>query len=184
MRPKNAIWKRVLLSAWLVWLLDIGTKTWALASLSDKSSVRILGDFLTLTLTKNSGAAFSFATGGAAVLGLFAIVVVFAIGYWAPKITSRPWGYVLGLVLGGSLGNLTDRLFRSSGKSGVFKGEVIDWIRVPHWPIFNIADSAIVVAAVVATILSIRNISPITDRRSDDSSQHKTHSQDEDTNGP
>lgn len=64
----------------------------------------------------------------------------------------------MGLVLGGSLGNLTDRIFRGGG--GAFRGHVIDWIALPHWPIFNLADSAIVIAAVLATFLSFRNVTP------------------------
>ena len=151
----------MLLVAWLVWLVDVGSKTWALASLEGRAPVKVLGDFLKLTLTKNSGAAFSLGTGRTALLSVFAILVIVAIGYWSPKITSRSWGYVLGLVLGGSLGNLTDRIFRTEDGVGSFRGHVIDWIQLPHWPIFNMADSAIVIAAVVAAILSMRNVAPI-----------------------
>jgi signal peptidase II len=61
--------------------------------------------------------------------------------------------------LGGVLGNLTDRIFR---QPGFLNGNVIDWIQIPHWPVFNLADSAITVAALIAFILSLRNISPIT----------------------
>ena len=64
----------------------------------------------------------------------------------------------MGLALGGILGNLTDRIFR---EPGFFTGHVIDWIELPNWPVFNVADSAIVVAAVIAVLLSIKNISPI-----------------------
>ena len=64
---------------------------------------------------------------------------------------------MLGLALGGILGNLTDRIFRAPG---FFTGHVIDWIQLPNWPVFNLADTAIVVAASIAVILSIRNISP------------------------
>jgi signal peptidase II len=63
------------------------------------------------------------------------------------------------LVLGGVLGNLTDRIFR---EPGFLQGHVIDWIQLPRWPVFNVADSAIVIAAVMAIILTIRNIAPIT----------------------
>jgi len=80
--------------------------------------------------------------------------------YWlsAQSDTSKGWSVVLGLALGGILGNLTDRIFRSPG---FFTGHVIDWIQVPNWPVFNLADSAIVVAASIAVVLSIRNISPM-----------------------
>lgn len=164
-----------MLVAWLVWLIDVGSKTLALAHLEGKAPVKLLGDFLKLTLVKNSGAAFSIGTGAATLLSAFAILVIIAIGYWSPKITSLPWGYVLGLVLGGSLGNLTDRIFRSEGGLGSFRGYVIDWIELPRWPIFNLADSAIVIAAVIAAFLSIRNVAPI--------SSVKTFEEGDDVNG-
>lgn len=138
-------------------MLDVATKSWALSHLEGEPKVRILGNFLTLTFAKNSGAAFSIGGNGTLFLSLFTVLVIFLIGRWTPKVTSRPWGYVLGLALGGSLGNLTDRAFRGEG---AFRGHVIDWIALPHWPIFNIADSAIVMAALLATFLAYRNVSP------------------------
>ncbi len=68
---------------------------------------------------------------------------------------STPWAVALGLALGGIFGNLADRIFR---EPGMLRGEVVDWIQLPNWPIFNIADSAVVCAAVLVTILSIKNI--------------------------
>jgi signal peptidase II len=158
LRPKNPIWKVVLLIGWAVWFADVLTKTWALAFLEGREDVKVLGNFLKLTLAKNSGAAFSMGEGGTIFLTLFSITVIFLIGYWTPKVTSRSWGCVIGLVLGGSLGNLTDRIFRSG--DGAFRGHVIDWISLPRWPIFNLADSAIVIAAVLATFLTFRNVTP------------------------
>lgn len=162
LRRKFPIWGSVLFVAALVWATDFVSKNWAINSLSGSEPRKILGDFLVLTFTKNSGAAFSFATGGALLLATFAIIVILAIGYWAPRITSRRWGIVLGLVLGGTLGNLSDRIFRATIESGTMKGQVIDWIQLPHWPVFNVADSSIVVAALFATFLSLRNIAPLT----------------------
>ena len=78
--------------------------------------------------------------------------------YFAPRITSKGWSWVLGLVLAGVLGNLTDRLFR---EPGFLRGHVIDWIQLPNWPVFNLADTAIVVAAAIAIVLSVRNIPPV-----------------------
>jgi len=179
LRRDSPIWIRVLLVAWLVWLLDVGSKAWALATLENQEPRKILGDFLTLTLAKNSGAAFSFATSGAVLLASFSILVVCAIGFWARRLTSLPWAYVFGLVLGGSLGNLSDRIFRASPQRGAFRGQVIDWIELPHWPIFNLADAAIVIAAVLSAVLSIRNIAPIspsspTDQERRDDGPHGT----------
>ncbi len=168
MRAKQPIWIHVLFAAWLVWMVDVATKTWALATLEGKAPRHIIGTFLQFTFTRNSGAAFSFAPGGTIFLTTFALIVVGAIAYWARKITSGSWGIVLGLVLGGSLGNLTDRVFRTGTTHGFARGEVIDWIQTPHWPIFNVADSAIVIAALLAMILSIRNIVPISPQVLDD----------------
>jgi signal peptidase II len=70
-------------------------------------------------------------------------------------VKSTPWAVALGLALGGIFGNLADRIFR---EPGMLRGEVVDWIQLPNWPIFNIADSAVVCAAVLVTILSIKNI--------------------------
>ena len=158
MRQFSTHWKRLYAIAWAIWLLDFATKSWALNSLDSRNPVKLLGDFLQLTLLKNSGAAFSLAQGATVIFTIFAILVVAAIAYYSIKITSFGWSIVLGLALGGVLGNLTDRIFRSPG---FFTGHVIDWIQLPNWPVFNLADSAIVVAASIAVILSIRNISPM-----------------------
>jgi signal peptidase II len=157
-RPSSNLWKRLYTIAWAVWLLDFATKVWAINNLSASNPTKIIGDFLRLTLIRNSGAAFSLAQGATIIFTLFAIFVVAAIAYFAPRVTSRGWSVVLGLALGGVLGNLTDRIFRSPG---YFTGHVIDWIELTHWPVFNLADTAIVVAAGIAVILSIRNISPM-----------------------
>jgi signal peptidase II len=151
-------WKRLYTIAWAVWLLDFATKSWALNTLDSRNPVKLLGNFLQLTLLKNSGAAFSLAQGATIIFTFFAIAVVGAIAYYSTKITSFGWSIVLGLALGGILGNLSDRIFRAPG---FLTGHVIDWIQLPNWPVFNLADSALVVAAALAVILSIRNISPM-----------------------
>ena len=158
MRLISTHWKRLYTIAWAIWLLDFATKSWALNTLDSRNPVKLIGNFLQLTLYKNSGAAFSLAQGATIIFTFFAISVVAAIAYYSIKITSFGWSIVLGLALGGILGNLTDRIFRAPG---FFTGHVIDWIQLPNWPVFNLADSAIVVAASIAVILSIRNISPM-----------------------
>ncbi len=150
--------RRLFATAWTIWLIDFATKTWALNSL-DLQPRKVIGSLLQLTLVKNSGAAFSIATGFTFFFSLLALAVVLAVTYFAPRITSGGWQISIGLLLGGVLGNLTDRIFR---EPAFFSGHVIDWIQIPHWPVFNIADSAISVAALIAFILSLRNIPPIT----------------------
>jgi len=149
--------RRLFAVAWTIWALDFVTKAWALSSFASEPK-KILGTFLQFTLIKNSGAAFNFATGFSLLFTLVAVVVVVGVSYFAPRITSRGWLTALGLLLGGVLGNLTDRIFRSPE---FFQGHVIDWIQIPHWPVFNLADSAISIAALLAFILTLRNVPPI-----------------------
>jgi signal peptidase II len=151
--------RRLFATAWTIWLFDFATKTWALTSLSSSEPRKIIGSFLQLTLVHNPGAAFSFATGFTLVFSLLALSVVVAVVYFAPKITSGGWQLCIGLLLGGVLGNLTDRIFR---EPSFLNGHVIDWIQIPSWPVFNLADSAICIAAFIAFVLSLRNVPPIT----------------------
>ncbi|MDO8646702.1 MAG: signal peptidase II [Candidatus Planktophila sp.] len=156
-------WRTLLSVAWLVWILDLATKAWAVSQLAHREPIKILGSFFQLTFVRNSGAAFSIASNATLLLSLFGIIVALGVIYFAPKITSKGWSVVLGLVLGGVLGNLMDRIFR---EPSFLRGHVIDWMQFPHWPIFNIADSAIVLAAALAMILTARNISPISTKES------------------
>ena len=153
------MWQTLFGVAWFVWILDLATKIWAVSALSNKPDIEVFGSFFKLTLVRNSGAAFSFAEGATMLLSIFGLFVLAAIFYFSPRITSKGWAVVLGLVMGGILGNLVDRIFR---EPGVLRGHVIDWMQLPNWPIFNIADSAIVIAALISMVLSARNIPPIT----------------------
>ena len=157
-------WRTLYGVAWLVWVLDLATKLWAVSTLSDRSNIKVLGDFFQLTLVRNPGAAFSIAEGATIFLTLFGFFVLAIIFYYSVKITSKGWSVVLGLAMGGILGNLVDRIFR---EPGVLRGHVIDWLQVPNFPVFNIADSAIVIAAGISMLLSLRNIPPITRVKSD-----------------
>jgi len=151
-------WRTLFSVAWFVWILDLATKLWAVSTLSHRSDIKVIGSFFKLTLVRNSGAAFSLAEGATIFLSIFGILFLCAILYFSPRITSKGWAVVLGLVMGGTLGNLVDRIFR---EPGVLRGHVIDWMQLPNWPIFNIADSAIVIAALIAMVLTARNIPPI-----------------------
>lgn len=160
MRPQfipgktRTIW----LTAWTIWLFDYATKSWALSNFSSDPQP-VIGTLLQFTLLKNSGAAFSLASGFTLIFSLLAVAVIATIVRYAARITSRGWSTCAGLLLGGVLGNLTDRIFR---EPGFFLGHVIDWIQIPNWPIFNIADIAISTAALLAFIQTMRNVPPIT----------------------
>lgn len=145
------------LTAWTIWLFDYATKAWALIAL-DNEPKKILGTLLQFTLVKNSGAAFNLAGSFTAIFSVIAVLVIATIVRYAHMITSRGWLTCAGLLLGGVLGNLTDRIFR---EPGFFIGHVVDWIQIPHWPVFNIADSAITVAALIAVIQTMRNVPPV-----------------------
>lgn len=160
MRPqfKSGKTRTIWLIAFTIWLFDFASKTWALSNFSSDPQP-VIGTLLQFTLLKNSGAAFSFASGFTLIFSLLAIAVVATIIRFAGRITSRGWLTCAGLLLGGVLGNLTDRAFR---EPGFFLGHVIDWIQIPNWPIFNIADIAISSAAFLAFIQTMRNVPPIT----------------------
>jgi signal peptidase II len=118
--------------------------------------VRLLDGLITLQLIFNAGAAFSFGTSYTAVIALIALGTVFLIIRTARRLRSAGWAVALGLLLGGTLGNLSDRLFRAPGP---LRGRVVDWINLPHFPwTFNIADSAITCAAVLIAVLALRNV--------------------------
>ncbi|WP_328589265.1 signal peptidase II, partial [Actinomadura logoneensis] len=134
---------------------DIVSKIVVVASLTDGDTVRLLGGLLTLRQTRNSGAAFSIGTGYTFVFTIIALGVVVAIVRTARNLRSAPWAVCLGLLLGGALGNLVDRVFRAPG---LFKGHVVDWIELPHWPVFNLADSAICCGGALAVLLAARGL--------------------------
>lgn len=159
MRPNFAVSKTltIWLTAWTIWLFDYATKSWALTSFSANPQP-VIGDFLRFTLVKNPGAAFSIASGFTILFSLLAVVVIATIIRFASRIVSRGWLTCAGLLLGGVLGNLTDRIFR---EPGFFLGHVIDWIQIPHWPVFNIADIAISTAAFIAFLQAVRNVPPV-----------------------
>lgn len=139
-------------TALIVLVLDIISKVTVVANLSGRQ-VRLLGGFLTLLVSRNPGAAFSIGTSMTVVFSAIAIGVIIVILRTSRQIRSVPWALTLGLLLGGATGNLIDRIFRYPGP---FRGYVVDWIEIPHWPVFNLADSAIVCGGVLAVLLSAR----------------------------
>lgn len=138
---------------------DAVTKFVAVAQLSDRPPVRVLGGVLTLRLVRNSGAAFSVGDSFTLVFTVVSIVVAAVITGVAWRTSSMPWAVTLGLLLGGALGNLADRILRPPAPfREPFQGRVVDWIQLPHWPVFNLADTAIVCGGVVAVILAARGL--------------------------
>ena len=138
-----------------VFAADVITKIIVVAAFTPYHQVKVIGTLLTLDLVRNSGAAFSFGPGITIVFTLIAVSVIFFIVRTSRRLHSIAWAVTLGLLLGGAAGNLTDRLLRSPG---VFRGEVVDWIQLPHWPVFNVADSCIVCGGVLAVVLAARGI--------------------------
>nr|WP_035749814.1 signal peptidase II [Parafrankia discariae] len=145
----------VALTALCLIALDIGTKLLAVARLSGRAPIEIIPGVLDLRLTRNSGAAFSLAGGATVILSLIALAVVAVVVVTARRLASVGWAFVFGAMVGGALGNLIDRLFRAPGP---LRGHVVDFVHIHHWPIFNVADSAIVCGGVLAVILSLRGI--------------------------
>jgi signal peptidase II len=146
----------------ITFALDLITKNWAETSLQNQEPIRVLGDFLKFTYATNPGAAFNFATNATVVLSSLKLCVAAFIIYYMTKAVETRWAIGLALLFGGVVGNLFDRATREPGN---WQGEVIDWIQIPNWPVFNIADSAIVSAGFFMTYLAIKNISPTVDNQ-------------------
>lgn len=135
--------------------LDVTSKLLAVAHLSGRAPVEVVPGVLDLRLTRNPGAAFSLAGGATVLFSVVALAVVGVIVRTVRRLRSAAWALVLGLLLGGALGNLADRLLRAPGP---LRGHVVDWIHLHHWPVFNVADSAIVVGGLLAVVLSARGV--------------------------
>jgi signal peptidase II len=134
-------------------VLDVITKVIAVAGLEGETPIELLGGLLRIQVTRNSGAAFSIGSGLTLVFTLIAAGVVAYILRTAPRLRSLPWAVTLGLLLGGATGNLIDRVVRGPAP---LRGHVVDWIELPHWPVFNLADTAIVCGGVLAVLLAFR----------------------------
>ncbi len=137
--------------------LDQGVKALVVANLPYGQVVPVLGDALQLLYVRNPGAAFSFAVNMTWVFSIVSTAVVVAIVVYARRIRSMWWAIVLGMLLGGALGNLLDRLFREPGFG---RGHVVDFISTPWMmpAIYNIADSFICVSMVVFVLLVVLGV--------------------------
>ena len=139
----------------LALLADIGTKVLAVDRLTDHPPVRLVGDLLQLNLARNPGAAFSTGTSFTPVISIVAAVAAVVTLRFLVRVRTSLWALALGLLLAGILGNLVDRLFREPGP---LRGHVVDFLQLPHWPVFNLADMCINVAAALIVVQAARGV--------------------------
>ena len=151
-----------------VYLVDQIAKVLVVQSLYEGQQIQVLGQLLQFHFVKNPGAAFSIGSGSTWIFSIVGVGVLGFVIWYAPRIRSTAWAVLFGLLLGGLLGNLTDRLFREPG-FGV--GHVVDFLQIPLLPaIFNLADVAIVSSMVLFLILTIRGIG-LDGKRPDDEAE-------------
>ena len=136
----------------VIYLLDQLSKWWAISELTDEPPRDLIGSFLRLDLIRNPGAAFSIGTGNTWLLTIVAVVVLIVVIRVSRRLGSAGWAWALGLLLGGALGNLTDRIIREPGFG---QGHVVDFLDYNGWFIGNIADIAIVSAAILIGLLAV-----------------------------
>ncbi|WP_329789704.1 signal peptidase II [Lentzea sp. DG1S-22] len=137
--------------------LDVLTKVLSVAFLEGADPIKVFGGALYLTFVRNPGAAFGLAEGWTWILALIALGVVGFILWISRNLRSQGWAVGLGLVLGGAVGNLADRLFREPGP---MRGHVVDFLSLfdPFgrvWPVFNVADMAIVGGGATIIVLAL-----------------------------
>jgi signal peptidase II len=145
------------ITAVLAVALDQVVKALSTHHLTEGDPVRVLGGLIYLSLLRNGGAAFSFGTGVTWVFPVITLAVIVWIAWMGRRLRSVPWAIALGLVLGGALGNLIDRLFRAPGP---FRGHVVDMLSLfaPYgkgFAVFNIADSCLTVGVILAVLLEL-----------------------------
>ncbi|MET9446351.1 signal peptidase II [Streptomyces cinerochromogenes] len=141
----------------VAYAVDLISKMLVVSRLEGRAPIQVVGDLLELHAIRNPGAAFGFGAAFTVIFTLIAAAVIVVIIRLARKLYSFPWAVALGLLLGGALGNLTDRIFRAPG---VFEGEVVDFIAPKGFAVFNLADSAIVCGGVLIVLLSFRGLDP------------------------
>lgn len=172
-QPRRRLWLLVSIAV-TVLVLDVVTKALAVKLLTPNQPVSIIGDTVTWTLVRNPGAAFSLAAGYTLVLTVIATGVVVGIVWMAPRLVSPWWALGLGMILGGALGNLMDRFFRGPAP---LQGHVIDFVSIGWWPVFNVADPAVVGGAALLVGLSFfgYDFDTVGRRGSDDDSAESEH---------
>ncbi|MDW8472386.1 signal peptidase II [Streptomyces scabiei] len=141
----------------LAYALDLVSKMIVVARLEHHEPIEIIGEWLKFEAIRNAGAAFGFGEAFTIIFTVIATIVIVVIARLARKLYSLPWAIALGLLLGGALGNLADRIFRAPG---VFEGAVVDFIAPKGFAVFNLADSAIVCGGILIVLLSFRGLDP------------------------
>jgi signal peptidase II len=139
----------------VAYAVDTATKAMAVHWLSDRGPVEVVGQWFVLTLAFNKGASFSMGTSHTLVFSLIAIAATVVVLWVARRLGSTGWAVGLGFLLAGVVGNLTDRVFRGEE---VLRGHVVDFLAFPNFPVFNVADVCINIAAAVIIIQAVRGV--------------------------
>jgi signal peptidase II len=150
------------------------SKRAAVAHLTDRDDVHVVGDVLQLHLTRNPGAAFSLGTGFTVALTCLAIVATVVVVLVSRRVVDRVWAAALGALFAGITGNLTDRMVRDPAP---FRGHVVDFLQLPNWPIFNVADISINIGVALILVQVFRGI------RMDGTRLHRDEDADADDSG-
>jgi signal peptidase II len=143
----------MLATAAVVVALDQLAKWWAESALDDGHTIHVIWT-LQFNLVRNPGTAFSLGRSLGPLLGVLAVVIVLALVRFGRMVSNLPTALALGLVLGGAVGNLVDRIFRSG--SGFLGGHVVDFVDFQWWPVFNVADAGIVVGGILLALVAMR----------------------------
>jgi signal peptidase II len=156
-QPPSATRHRLLFAAVALaaYALDVGTKLVAVARLTPDDPVDVVGGLLRFELVRNPGAAFSTGTSYTVLLSGIAVIAAGVVLRFGRRLGDRTWAVALGLLLAGVAGNLTDRVFR---EPGFLRGHVVDFLELPHWPVFNVADMLIDAAVLLIVVQTWRGV--------------------------
>jgi signal peptidase II len=135
--------------------VDLVTKVVAAHRLTPGEPLEVVGSLLRFDLVRNPGAAFSTGTSYTVLLSVIALVAAGVVIRFGRRLGDRTWAVALGLLLAGVCGNLTDRVFR---EPGVLRGHVVDFMELPHWPVFNVADMLIDAAVILIIVQTWRGV--------------------------
>jgi signal peptidase II len=135
--------------------VDLVTKVLAVRHLTSGAPVDVVGSLLRFDLVRNPGAAFSTGTSYTLLLSVIAVIAAAVVIRFGRRLGDPTWAVALGLLLAGVCGNLTDRIFR---EPGFLRGHVVDFMELPHWPVFNVADMLIDAAVILVIVQTWRGI--------------------------